>query len=122
MQAALEHLIYLWKGCLSSFVAAGSLLMTEMAQGWFGASSPLRDSRFSWTESWWGTGRPSPLSGSRVESRTFTVSVGHGPLPSGWFWGDELSFRAEFSWTAHTDGPGEEYRVNRCSLVWETPG
>ena len=41
-----------------------------------------------------------------------TVSAGHGPLPSGWFGGEELRFPAEFSRTVCADGLDEEYHVN----------
>lgn len=56
MQAALEHLIYLWKGCLSSFVPVRSLLRSKVAQGQFGELSPWRDAHSEWTESWRGQG------------------------------------------------------------------
>lgn len=56
MQAALEHLIYLWKGCLSSFVPVRSLLRSKVAQGRFGELSPWRDAHSARTESWRGQG------------------------------------------------------------------
>lgn len=86
--------------------------MSRLAQSRFGVLGPLHNARSSWMESWGGHGKSPPLSGSGAGSRTCTVSAGHGPLPSGWFWGEELRFHAEFSRTVCTDGPDEECRVN----------
>lgn len=61
MRAALEHLIYLWKECVSSFVPAGSLLMSAVARGRFAMLSSPRDAHSSQMESREGHGERPPF-------------------------------------------------------------
>lgn len=86
MQAALEHLIYLWKGCLSSFVPVRSLLRSKVALGPFSKLSPWCDGHSTCTESCKDRESPPALQ-----------EHSH----SGHLWGGELGVCAEFSRTAY---------------------
>lgn len=106
---------------MSSFVPAGSLLMSAVARGRFGVLSSPRDAHSSQMESREGHGERPPLSPG-AGTCTIRCQAGRGHLSSGWFGGEELRFQKQFSRTVCADGASCKLAARwhgRLQVAWE---